>query len=247
MAPVLRADAWALAESFGRIRTKDTFFTVFARLRPNTTPIQVQRVVEATVRRPDFVALGPKERVIVGREADSRFGLTLATGGLTAVVGLLLVVACANVAGLLLARIEERRREMAIRTALGAGHWPIVRQLLAEGVLLSLAGSLAGLLLAVWLADVALALLGAGLLGFTAAEAVFERSVLLLVFGLTTLETLAVSLAPVWFATRIDVVTCMKGDLGFRRKGKTRVGFRDVFVAGQLATPSRSWLQPAWP
>lgn len=229
-----RVDAWALVGTLGNDKAKDRFFYVFARLRPGATPIQVQRTVAATVRRPDFVVMvGSKEQALVVRESNSRFGSSFLIGVLTAVVGLLLVVACANVAGLLLARLDERRRELAIRTALGAGHWPIVRQLLAEGVLLSSAGSLAGLLVATWLTR--LAVHGAGFFGFTAVEAVFDRSVLLLVCGLTTLETLAVSMAPIYFATRVDVSTCLKGDMASARTGRTRVGFRDVFVTVQLA------------
>jgi len=152
---------------------------------------------------------------------------------LMSVVGLILLIACGNVANLFLERATARRREIAIRLAMGAGRGRIVRQLLVEGTLLSSAGAALGLLLAVWATDAALSIempfggsLGLDLtpdhrvLGYTAALSLLT----VILFGLT----------PAVRATRPDVMPSLKDDAaGARRPG--RFTLRGALVVGQVA------------
>jgi predicted permease len=152
---------------------------------------------------------------------------------LMAVVGLILLIACGNVANLFLERATARRKEIAIRLAMGAGRARIVRQLLVEGALLSLAGAAAGLLLAVWATEAAFSIempfggsLGLDLtpdgrvLGYTAA--------------LSLLTVMFFGLAPALRATRPDVMPSLKDDAsGVPRPG--RFNLRGALVVGQVA------------
>jgi len=152
-------------------------------------------------------------------------------GVLSAVVGLVLLIACANVAGMALARSATRRKEVAIRLAVGARRSRIVRQLVTESVLLFLIGGAAGVLLAAWLADMLMAFkpptpfpveLNFGL----------DWRVLVYALGLSLVTGVVFGLAPALQASRPDVIPSLKDESG---GGFRRSRLLNVFVAGQIA------------
>jgi putative ABC transport system permease protein len=160
---------------------------------------------------------------------DVRPALTV----LLCAVGLVLLIACANVANLLLARATARRREIAIRTALGASRNRITRQLLAEGLLLSVIGGAAGLLLAWWGIDV-LRALGPSDLPRVADIAV-NSTVCGFTFAIAVASTMIFALLPALQASRPDVNQSLqeggKGAIGGRETHRLRA----ILVTSQMA------------
>ena len=156
---------------------------------------------------------------------------------LAAAVGLVLLIACANVANLLLARAIARRREMAIRAALGAGRGRLIRQLLVESVLLGLAGAVAGAALGIFGMRALLSVNTAGLprVGEDGARVMVDWHVLAFTIALSLLTSLLFGLIPAWQSSRAELGLTLKESGGRSGSGFRQNKARTVLVVSQLA------------
>ena len=152
---------------------------------------------------------------------------------LLAVVGFVLLIACANVANLMLARGAARSREMGIRTALGAGRFRLARQLFAESLLLSFAGGALGILVAMWSADWLMAAIPEALP--TWIKFTLDWRVLGFTFSATLLTAILFGLLPAWQSSRADLNSVLKegGRGGAGASGRLRL--RSLLVVSELA------------
>lgn len=181
---------------------------------------------------------GAPRRVTVLPEREARIfpsirgGVTQFLGLLMGVAALVLVVCCANLANLLLARATARRRELAVRLALGGGRSRLVSQLLTEGLLLAALGGCLGIALALWATDL-LGTFQPPLPVPVLLEFPLDGRILAFTVAVSAATVLLSALLPALRATRLDAATALRG--GIAAAAVRRFGLRDALVVGQVA------------
>ena len=215
----------------------ENFLEVYGRLKPGVTWQQAQANLLVLSRQlagsyPDteknFEARAYRAAIIPG---PFRGVLSIVTAALMAVVGMVLLIACANAANLLLAQASARWREMAVRSALGAGRGRLLRQSLTESVLLGCLGGATGLLLAALAVPLLLRLKPPGIP--IAFEAPLDWRVLGFTLIVGAVAGVLFGLAPALRASRLDVVSRLKDGTAGAGHGRSRL--RSVLVTVQVA------------
>ncbi|HEY6231574.1 MAG TPA: ABC transporter permease [Pyrinomonadaceae bacterium] len=212
---------------------------LIGRLKPGVTAAQVQSELSVIAKRIEqehqdshagtTLKLVPLQEQIVGQVKPILMVLLAA-------VGFVLLIACANVASLLLTRSLARQKEVAIRAALGASRWRVIRQLLTESVLLSIAGGVAGLLIAYWGITGVVAILPdtqLNSLPFLRSLHI-DTSILLFSFGLSLLTGIVFGLAPALQSSRPDLNEVLK-EGGRNTAGGAGHRLRSALVMSEIA------------
>jgi predicted permease len=261
MVPMLSPDMWVTVREVGEVepagiqdavpsptgtsrldRRGQRWLFAKGRLKPGVTVAQAQANLDVLMRqlmaahpqtnKDRKPALKASSAVRIHPAGDQ---LVLFIGvGLMVAVGLVLLIACANVASMLLARASARQREIAIRLAIGAGRWRLIRQLLTESLVLAGVGAAAGILASAWLTRL-IAVPNLPIPIPIVLDLRMDGRVLAFTLLLTTIAGFAAGIAPAFRASRANLIDALRGPAAGGRPGR-RWSLRDALVAGQMAT-----------
>lgn len=217
------------------------FFHAAARLKPGITAAQAEANLQtilaalkreySQLKQDQVLAVRPLSEAAQG---DSRQPMVMASAVLMGVVGLILLIACSNAASLFLSRSAARRQELAVRLAMGASRFRLVRQLLTESILLAVVSGVAGLglgyagCLLLWSfrpADVAL----------NFVDPKLDAGVAIFAVGLSLLTGILFGLAPALQSSRGRVADALKEEARTSGRSRARVTFRNLLLVGQVA------------
>jgi predicted permease len=201
----------------------------FARLKSGVTLAEARAEIKLHSERAKLRWPIDVEPLFEGTIREIRRILTL----LMAAVGFVLLIACANVANLLLARSATRRKELAVRAALGAGRGRLIRQSLSESMLIGAIGGLAGLMLAIWLHRLLLAFSPQEIPRLD--EITLDYRVLAFNAALAMLTGVMVGLLPAIQGSKVDLIESLKDDVQKIGTGAGALSLKSVLVAGEIA------------
>ncbi len=236
--PEVKADMWLLMHINAQAERHGRFMAPIARLKPGVTIAQAQADMNIIAARlaEEYPAFDTKWGVSVVSMREQFTGeLKTPLLVLLGAVGLVLLIACANVANLMLMRSSSRQREMAIRTSLGATRARIIRQLLIESGILGAAGGILGLIFAVWAKDLLLAMLPESMSVAKVNNIAIDGNVLAFTLVLSVATALLFGLLPALRASRPDLGDTLKEGGRAVSASLSRNRMRAALVASEMA------------
>jgi predicted permease len=230
----IRNDHWL--HMLGRLKPGVSRIAAAAALQPvfsNILRVDVDELKMSGKRREQYL----QRKIMVVDGAIGRGILSNDTSApliaLMGMVGLVLLIACANVANLLLARAAARQKEIAVRLAIGASRWQLIRQLLVESILLGLIGGLVGLLTAAWTLEALFRFMQQA--NPASINASLDGRTLVFHFALAVAAGIVFGLAPALQGTRPDLAPVLKDQSGAVGAGTGNARIRQVLVVAQMA------------